>query len=243
MTRREPSATPVDPALVVAASRARTQEILVAGLLHDLNGPLNNVRLTLELLARVLARQPAGDADTAAAARVRRYLDTLTQESARMTAWTHVASAALAPAPAASAPDALAALLAEAQRLFRHHAALSEVRLDVASDTAAEMRVVDAAATRALLATLLCAAIALATAGGTVRVDALARDAHARVRAAIAPASDDAARALAHSQDAPRSPLELDLASVRVQARSLHGDSSLRVGEGAATLEVALPRA
>ena len=47
MTRRAPLGTP-DPALVVAASRARTQEILVAGLLHEIGSRIAAADKTLD---------------------------------------------------------------------------------------------------------------------------------------------------------------------------------------------------
>jgi signal transduction histidine kinase len=243
MTQRVRSGV-CDPALIVAASRARTQAILVAGLLHDLNGPLNNLRLTLELVTRVLAQHPDGDADAVASARLRRYLDTLAQESTRITEWSRAAGAALGPGNA-TGPEALAVLLEEAQRLFRHHAALSEVRLESAAVSDGDVQVENAVATRALLATLLCAAIALAPAGAVVRIECAARHPHALVRVAIAPAHvpADATGALAQAEDAPRSPLAVDLASLRAQAASLNGEASLRTDARGAVIEVALPRA
>ena len=249
-----------DSALIVAASRARTQEVIVAGLLHDLNGPLNTLRLTLELLERVLASRVSGDAD-ASNPRVRRYLDTLREESARMTVWSRSASAAVA-SGTATERQGLRALLDEALRLLRHHAVLSEVRLeagaateraaagDVAADievadVAADIEVADVAATRALLATLVYAAIAVAPAGAVVQARIAAHGAQARVRVAVTPAAvpADAERAFARPQEAPDSALAVDLVSLRAQTEALQGHAFLHADAQGATLEIALPRA
>jgi hypothetical protein len=232
-----------DPALVVAASRAHAQEVMVASLLHDLNGLLNSVHLTLELLERALAQRAQGGSDAATDARTRRYLDTLKQEAARVTAWSRAAGAAIAPPGAGEARD-LVAVVAEAQRLFHHHAAVANVRVESVTAGVEDVRVDDVAATRALLATLLCAAIAMASSDGLVRIELGADETRARLLVTVAPAvvTADAARALADPQHAPRSTLEADLWSVRAQAESLRGAASLRTDAKGVVLEVALPR-
>jgi len=232
-----------DAALVIAASRARTQQIVFAGRLHDLNGPLNNLRLTLELLERALAQRRAGAASDADS-RVRRYLDTLAQESGRVAAWSRDAAATIGdPSPQAEA-GALAALIEEAGGLFRHPAALAEVRIEAGAPLADDVRIADVAAVRALLATFLCAAIAMAPAGAVVSLDGAAGDADATLRITIHPARvpADAARAFERPPQAPESPLEVDLLAGRLRAEALRGEATLGIDAGRATIDIALPR-
>ena len=60
-----------DTALVVAISQANARQHVLAGLLHDLNGPLNNLGLTLTLLERTLEPWLIARATDDTSARVR----------------------------------------------------------------------------------------------------------------------------------------------------------------------------
>ena len=231
-----------DAALVVAASRARTQQHVLAGLIHDLNGPLNNLGLTLDLLERVLSPRMAGPGDDGA--RLRRYLDTLRQEVARLAAWSHGAAELVHAGREPPPPAAPSATLEEARRLLRHHATLAEVRLEIGHVDDADARVDDPAAVRAALIAFVCAAVALAEPGGSITLESFARVADVCLRIVIAPAraSAEALRAFAAGMVTPESPVEGDLLAGRITVQSLRGTASLERAAGRAVIELTLPR-
>jgi signal transduction histidine kinase len=241
MAANGPPEIPPDLQLVVAASRAHTQDLVMAGLLHDLNGPLNNLGLTLTLLERALA-SATDPATGALASRLRRYLDTLAHESARLGAWSRTAAAAVHAAEPADAPAPLASLVEAARASLRHHATLSEVRLDVVHGAHDDVSVHGAPVVRAAMLAFLAAAIALAGPGGFVQVtlarsgaDALVRIVlpGARVPAEVVRALDDTALVSASS-------VACDIVAGRALVDSVHGRASVRDDASASTIEIAL---
>ena len=227
--------------LAVAASRARTQDIVMAGLLHDLNGPLNNLGLTLNLLERALAASLAPSTG-ALATRLRRYLDTLAHESARLGAWSHAAAAALHPADPADATAPLASLVDGARASLRHHATLSEVRLEVVHEGQDEIIVHGAPVVRAALLAFLTAAIALAGPGGFVEVTAARSAGNARVSIVLPGArmTDDVARAVDDMALVSASSVAGDMVAGRALVESLHGTVSVRHDASALRIDVTL---
>ena len=242
MTREAPrlaappgEAAPLDAALAVDASRASVQEHVFLGLLHDLNGPLNNLVLTLALLERTLGAELGAEPG----ARARRYVAALGQEVARLAAWSREAAAALIPS-AEGGPATTGALLHDAWRLLRHHATRCEVGLVV--ETGRDATLAEGAGARAALLAFVAAAIDLAPPGATVTLTGDERAHRAIVRIAVAPAK---ARG---ESTVPPTPVRAASAAGHLDAgralvAALHGSTSMRTDGARTLLEITLPTA
>jgi len=237
-------ARPADAALVIAASKAETRQHVLAGLLHDLNGPLNNLGLTLALLERALAPWLVEHAGDDLGVRLRRYMASLAVDASRLGSWSRGASAAVHPSISAE-PAAIAKLLDDAQRLLRHHATLAEVRLAVDAARGGDTSVDNGGAVSGALMSLIVAAISLARSGGAVSVANDAGAAQAIVRIGVEPARHTSVvtRAFAASTVTPTSATEMHLLAGRLQIESVRGTASMRIDGERVTLDVALPAA
>lgn len=111
------------------ASQALTNAYLASALLHEINAPLNNVKLTLALcdasLARADARALPGDLRT----RLDRYFKVVSDETSRLAILLEELRqmSSVSPAPAETFP--LQALNADIARLMRHEATIRQIRL------------------------------------------------------------------------------------------------------------------
>jgi signal transduction histidine kinase len=242
MTRKP--ARSVDAELVIAASKADARQHVLTGLLHDLNGPLNNLGLTLALLERALAPWLVAHAADETTERVRRYMASLAADASRLGSWSRATSATVHPSTAAE-PATLAQLLEEVHRLLRHHATLAEVRLAVDAARGGDARVEDARAASAALLSLVVAAVSLARTGGAVTVASDADASKAIVRIAVQPArrTSAVAKALASTPGTPSSTTEMHLLAGRLQVESLRGTATTSIDDERVAIDVTLPAA
>ena len=130
----EPDAGSTDDALramLVRTSRREVQQHVLGGLLHDLNGPLNSIALTLALVSAGIARQFAATPDPAIT-RLARHVATLEAEVGRLAESSRAMSRMLQEDAGRSVaePVPLDALVVEVRRRLRHHAALHDIVLD-----------------------------------------------------------------------------------------------------------------
>jgi signal transduction histidine kinase len=117
----------------VMASECEANRYVIAGLVHDAKGPLNNLHLTLALLASATERLAALPEQQELLARCRRYIGVMLAEETRLTACLHdVHALAERHEPVSERVD-IVALLRQAERLLRHEARLRETRIDFAS--------------------------------------------------------------------------------------------------------------
>jgi hypothetical protein len=244
------------------SARVRRQEQLTAGFVHDLNGPLNNFSLTLSLLEAALARARTTAPQDAMLARCARHVELLQAESRKLQAWSREMAATLI-APAVPEPRAdVEPLLAEVQRMLRHHAVLHEVTLDVAHAAPLPVRA-DAWSVRLALLDCASALVVLAAPGSTLRIRAVAGDAHVRVGlhaviatwpaaldhfdALAAQAGDDAARALAAlvqaADDDEAAPAVIDLAAASCRVESQGGSARIAHDRAQVQFTLELPLA
>lgn len=155
-------------AALIAASRADACQHVLAGLLHDLNGPLNNLSLTLALLSGTLARLMARQPDDAALERCRRYVDTLAAESRRAYDCARSMSAAVTPAQESAGVAPASTLLHDAHHALRHHASLHELRVTIAESDAGLCTAGNLDLLRLALIDLMLAAIDATAPGGEI---------------------------------------------------------------------------
>jgi signal transduction histidine kinase len=242
LMKRRDRADDHDTALI-AASRADTSQQVLAGLLHDLNGPLNNLSLTLALLSGTLSRVTAQQPDDATLARCRRYVDTLTAETQRFSDSARALGAAIVPPEASTGSIALSSLLQHAQRALRHHASLREVHLSIAS-AAADLAVAgDPDLLKLALVDLLVTAIDATAPGGEIAVTPDDAGGTLRVRIVARAARIALDRALDEMLSMPRSQSVCFVAARRIL--ELHGGSAtLRADSGdAIVIDARMPRA
>lgn len=173
---------------LVEASRCRAQQHVLGGLVHDLNGPLNNLTLTLALMEGVIARHPPDAPAEAAFARLRRYLATLQGESARLAANAQGMGAMLHAESCPPVHVPLGPVLDEVRARLRHHAALREVDLEVAPVDGETTAHLDPGALRLALIDLTLAAIACATGRARITLQASAAAATVTVGIEVSPA-------------------------------------------------------
>jgi len=166
----EPGAPAPDRIALVEAARARRQEQLVAGYLHDFNGPLNNFNLTLALLEATVTRALASAPGDVALTRCERHIGLLQNESRRLLAWSRGVAAGLIPPEVPGAHIELGPLLEELARTLRHHAALHEVTIAVQAADAVVTLAADPWQLRLALLHLTSALIALAEPGSRVDI-------------------------------------------------------------------------
>lgn len=115
----------------VMASECEANRYVIAGLVHDAKGPLNNLHLTLALLASATERLAAIPEQQDVLARCRRYIGVMLAEETRLAACLNdVHALADRHEPVSERVDVVA-LLRQAERLLRHKARLRETRIDV----------------------------------------------------------------------------------------------------------------
>jgi signal transduction histidine kinase len=231
-------------AALVAASRSQAQDHVIAGLLHDVNGPLNNVSLTLSLLESAMGRLAHVDGLDELAARCRRYVDVLRTESARLVQWTREAGSAVHPGMPAGDPASLAELLGELQRMLRHHATLCGVSIEVGVIDPMLQVAGDGGRVRLALLDFLMAAIGFSAAGGRIAVSCDAGDDSLRLCIDMPDATlpADAQRWLCHMLATP--PADAwPLVAGRLLIEEQGGSSALSspVGKGL-RVDIRLPR-
>lgn len=186
MTAHRPAARRAGlPRALLDAARARRQEALTAGFLHDLNGPLNNVNLTLALLDATLGRARAAAPGDGLLDRCQRHVALLQAESLRLQQWSRVVGNVLL-APEGAEPRAdLLVLLGEVHRMVRHQAALHELMLSVAAPEGV-MVAIDPWHLRLLLLDVLAPLVELGAPGTIIELEVTAPA--SRVQEGIAPA-------------------------------------------------------
>lgn len=169
---------------VLLASQARTQAYVLASLAHEMNGPLNNLGLTLALLDAAIARLPSGALDPDAATRLQRYLDVLKNENGKLTHIGRELSALAAPISGNAGRVDVAALWREVHRVLRHEATTREIGLRLDMPEQPLWVLGDAALIRLAALNFLTCVIEVTAPGGSVAVS-IARqgdDASATVR-------------------------------------------------------------
>jgi len=247
------------------AARARRQEALAAGFLHDLNGPLNNVNLTLALLDTTLGRARVAAPGDSLLDRCQRHVALLQAESLRLQQWSRTVGSVLI-TPEASEPRAdLLVLLGEVHRMVRHQAALHEVMLSVAAPEGV-MVAIDPWHLRLLLLDVLAPLLELAAPGTTIaatadasrmqdgvalarlRLDgepAIAGDATAVLEAAVAfdPERDADLPSPRSADGRALAEVVADLVAARVRAEALGARITLAERDGRVRIAVDLPLA
>ena len=115
----------------VMASECRANRHVIAGLVHDAKGPLNNLHLTLSLLTSTIARIDTGSDQHDALVRCKRYLDVMQTEEARLAARLNDLHALTERTGAEPERVEVGALLAAVARLLRHEARIRDARLEL----------------------------------------------------------------------------------------------------------------
>ena len=115
--------------VLLMASQAEADHHVLMGLVHAVNGPLNNFNLTLALFATSIARAKTASVAPETTARWTRYLDVLRNEAARLAGCVEDNHALTLPhEPAREAID-LCAMLRDCARVLRHDATIREIEL------------------------------------------------------------------------------------------------------------------
>jgi signal transduction histidine kinase len=185
-----------DAETLLQASRCAVQQHVLGGLLHDLNGPMNNIALTLALVAATVARQAAATPDDPLVARLVRHVATLEAEMLRLGSRSQAMASVLHAEGSGPEPIALRDVAGEVRRQLRHHAALHEIALDEAAPGDDATVDADRERLRFALLALVLAACALCAPGARVVLDVRRRGHEALVRIAAQPATlPDAGRA------------------------------------------------
>ncbi len=109
---------------------------VIASLVHDAKGPLNNLHLTLALLASALARMEASSAPAETLARCHRYVAVMQTEETRLAGRLTDIHALARRAEATPERIDVGALLRNVAHVLRHEARLHEAKLqlDAATD-------------------------------------------------------------------------------------------------------------
>jgi len=231
--------------MLLRASRCEVQQHVLAGLLHDLNGPLNTIALTLALVSSGVARSAAAAPADAALARLARHVATLEAEMQRLADSSQAMSRTLQEAlqESVAEPLVLAPLVVEARRRLRHHAALRDIVVDEV--VAADDGVVVHAGRDALqlaLSALLLGACAACERDARVALRTDRRGDQAIVTIAARPASlPGDVRAALEAMVVPPPRAALHLAAGRLAARAQGGLVSFAFGEDEIVIDVALP--
>lgn len=121
---------PGDRALLLASEALASRPVL-SGLVHEAKGPLNNVGLTLALLAAGIGRVEPPAIAGEALARWRHHVDVLRTETTRLArCLDDIHRLADVPDPARERID-MGALLRDIVRVLRHDATLREIRIEL----------------------------------------------------------------------------------------------------------------
>lgn len=174
--------------MLVQASRCGVQQHVLGGLLHDLNGPLNTIALTLALVSSLVGRQLAADPDDALALRVARHVAMLEAEARRLGASSQSMSSVLHAEEGDAQTFALGELIEEARRQLRHHATLHDIALEHVGDGGGALVHTAREPLRFALLALLLSACAMCDRGGRVVVSGFCRGDDAVVDIAARPA-------------------------------------------------------
>ena len=115
------------------ASECEANRHLIAGLVHDAKGPLNNLHLTLALLAAAVGKMEASNdnSNSQLLARCRRYIDVMQTEETRLAAClTDIHQISQPPDDTPDRVD-VSSLLRDVGRLLRHEVRIREATLEV----------------------------------------------------------------------------------------------------------------
>jgi len=133
-----------DRALIGATDRAQfmateceARRHVVASLVHDAKGPLNNLHLTLALLASALPQTKAPDVAAETLARCHRYVDVMQTQETRLADCLNDIHAMAYRGDASAERVDINALLATVAHVLRHEARLHEVKLRLDTATPA----------------------------------------------------------------------------------------------------------
>ena len=227
---------------LLQASRCAVQQHVLGGLLHDLNGPLNNIALTLALLSATVAREVAASPGDAGVQRLVRHAGTLETELRRLTACSHAMSSVLHAEGAGPEPVVLHDMALEVQRQLRHHAAMHEITLDATGEADGTAVDADRDMLRFALLALVLALCGVCAPGARVALDARRRGDDDVVRISARPATlSDAGRAAFDSAVVSPPSEWLHLVAGRAAATAQGALVSLASGErDEVVIEVAL---
>ena len=115
----------------VKASECHGNRHLIANLVHDAKGPLNNIHLTLALLTSTIGRMDPAIDPRGLIGRCQRYLDVMQTEEHRLSARLNDIHALTQSADAAIERIDVGELVREVARLLRHEARIRDTKIDV----------------------------------------------------------------------------------------------------------------
>lgn len=115
----------------VKASECHGNRHLLANLVHDAKGPLNNIHLTLALLTSTIARMDPASDPRGLIGRCQRYLDVMQTEEHRLSARLNDIHALTQRADATIERIEIGGLVREVVRLLRHEARIRDATIDV----------------------------------------------------------------------------------------------------------------
>lgn len=113
------------------ASECAANRHVIASLVHDAKGPLNNLHLTLALLASTIGRMGAAHEQHDALARCQRYLDVMQTEETRLAARLNDIHALTQRTDVIRERVEVGALLRDVARLLRHEARIRDAKLEL----------------------------------------------------------------------------------------------------------------
>lgn len=231
--------------MLLRASRCEVQQHVLGGMLHDLNGPLNTVALTLALVSAGVTRSLAAAPQDAALTRLARHVATLGTEVRRLAdssqAMSRTLHESLADAP--PEPVELAVLVADVRRRLRHHAALRDIVVEelVATDDGVVVHAVRDGVQLALSGLLL-GAFAACQPDARVTLHTARRGDRAIVTIGARPAAlPDGVRVALDAMVIPPPEAALHLAAGRLAMRAQGGVVSFGFGADEIVIDVALP--
>jgi signal transduction histidine kinase len=131
--------SPIDRAdrLPLMASECEANRHAISSLVHDAKGPLNNIHLTLALLASAFARMDPSNAPAETLARCRRYVDVIQTEETRLAGGLNDIHALARRDDASPERIDVGALLGDIVHVLRHEARLREAKLQLDVATSA----------------------------------------------------------------------------------------------------------
>jgi K+-sensing histidine kinase KdpD len=226
-----------------ALGRAQAHRHVLAGILHDLNGRLNNLHLTVTLLDTALARHAEPAPVEPLLERCRRYSGTLANETKRLAEAVRPLAALVAPESPGGEGIDIARLLDEIRAALRHATLLGEIGLSATvQDTTLRARG-DAALLRVALLDIVTGLMACTPPGGDIALVARAEGDDVVVRFAARGARIPAAALGAFDRltlTAPPGALELMAARAIVAAQG--GRATVETYAEGAVVEARLRR-
>jgi len=115
----------------VMASECTANRHVIASLVHDAKGPLNNLHLTLALLTSTIGRMNAAHDQQDALARCQRYLDVMQTEETRLAARLNDIHALTQRFDVTCERVDVGVLLRDVARLLRHEARIRDAKLEL----------------------------------------------------------------------------------------------------------------